>query len=130
LPPSVNRLSRQFGILNISQPYRPQSPVTGIALLFYHATANNCNTIAVLHSLEITVAYTKSLQSIFSSCYMVMFLCTVSQLIHYRNSLLQPSGLLAMTVHQLAVRSLSCLVIGSQRTLFLAVSLIVVVAIA
>jgi hypothetical protein len=33
LPPSVSRLSRQCGILNISQPSRPQRPVTGIALL-------------------------------------------------------------------------------------------------
>jgi hypothetical protein len=38
LPPSVSMLSRQCGIRNISQPYRPPRPVTGIALLalFYY----------------------------------------------------------------------------------------------
>jgi hypothetical protein len=30
----VSRPSRQCGILNISQPYKPPRPVTGIALLF------------------------------------------------------------------------------------------------
>jgi hypothetical protein len=34
LLPSMSRLSRQCGILNISQPYRSRRPVTGIALLF------------------------------------------------------------------------------------------------
>jgi hypothetical protein len=31
----MSRLYRQCGILNISQPYRPTQPVTGIALLFF-----------------------------------------------------------------------------------------------
>jgi hypothetical protein len=35
LPPSVSRLSRQCGILNISQPYRPPWTVPGIALLYF-----------------------------------------------------------------------------------------------
>jgi hypothetical protein len=33
-PLSVSRLSRQYGILNISQPCKPRQHVTGIALLF------------------------------------------------------------------------------------------------
>jgi hypothetical protein len=38
----MNRLSKQCGILNIPQPYRPPLPVTGTALLVYVVSIVKC----------------------------------------------------------------------------------------
>jgi hypothetical protein len=39
-PPSVRLLSSICGNLDVSQPYRPSRPVTGIELPFYNSTLN------------------------------------------------------------------------------------------
>jgi hypothetical protein len=49
LPPSMSRLSRQGGALNISQPYKPSRPVTWI--VFFN---NNISSILVHFRKKLT----------------------------------------------------------------------------
>jgi hypothetical protein len=50
-PPTMNRLSRQCGILEMPQQYRPRRPITGIPFLSFCIVFIVCNVLYCLCSL-------------------------------------------------------------------------------
>jgi hypothetical protein len=57
----VSRLSRQCGILNISQPYRPPRPAKGMAVFFYFYNNNNKNNKEGEEEIVIVMVVVKAL---------------------------------------------------------------------
>jgi hypothetical protein len=55
--PSVSQLSRKCGNLDVSQPYGPLWPVTGVALPFYRSTITLSDTCCSLFQTSLEPVY-------------------------------------------------------------------------
>jgi hypothetical protein len=62
LPSTVSRLSRQCGILDISQPYRPPWPVTAIAFYYFCLSVLHVTPIRSLRTAHVCVLPVKTMQ--------------------------------------------------------------------
>jgi hypothetical protein len=76
----VSRLSRQCGILNISQPYRPPWPGTGIALLLLYLSIHSIESSYFIFIIHIVLAHGRVMSCVATSCFVPTCILFISAL--------------------------------------------------
>jgi hypothetical protein len=85
LPPSESRLSRQCGIVNISQPYRSPKPVAGIALLYVTLLYSTIIIITRKSSLPLVSTGTRGYHSVrYEYWHLVVYIVPCSPYVNRR----------------------------------------------